>query len=266
MIDKFKKYLVEQGRSSHTIRNYLTYIRVAIKENIITPDMSNINIQKLLVLDTSTQIKSRIRCSLRKYSHFLVMERILSQIPQEIMAVELPKIKSTIPKITKSSEVCKILQYTTNPEIKAILYILVTTGCRIGSLVDLRVEDINDTEITFNTAKGGKPYKAALTEDTKTAVHNHIQDRHGYLFINNRGNKATADSIRIKLRRKLGKDYVNCHSLRHGFATELIENGADILDVKEVLNHSSIATTQKYIHLSPKYIQDKIKAFHPLLG
>jgi site-specific recombinase XerD len=221
--------------------------------------------QKLLNLDASVSTKRRIRASIRKYARFLVSQGVISAVPNTIDSMDLPKLVRNIPRITKSKETKTLLQKIKDPEIALIISILATTGCRISSLADLRIEDFSTNSVLFRTSKGGKPYTSLLTNDTKKYFDQYRKPRtSGYLFLNKLGNKATSDSLRRKLYTKLGKDYVNPHSFRHGIATELIENGVDLTTIKTFMNHTSVTVTEGYIHLSNNFLKDALKDKHPM--
>lgn len=262
---KFTEYLEKMGSSKSTIRNYEMALKKAESEQIINSSLNKIAMKKILNLKISTSSKIIMRSAIKKYAKFLVIQENLSAIPAEIESLDLPKNIRTIPRITKSYTVKNLLKICNNNEIKLIISILATTGCRISSLVDLKIEDIVGNTILFRTAKGNKPYKSMLTEETKILLNNHIKTRgSGYIFINSLGNKHTTNSIRNKLKRNLKYNYVNPHSFRHGIATELLENGADLYDVSLFLNHTSVTTTENYIHLTDEYINNKISKNHPL--
>ena len=134
------------------------------------------------------------------------------------------------------------------------------------------IQNLNLRKVSFSiTSAFGIRHGTASTTDltagsVKETLKKYLNGRtSGWLFVTNRNTQASTDSIRIKLRRTLGKDYVNPHSLRHGLATELLNNGVDVYDVKEVLNHNSVTITEKYIHLSPEHTINKIRESHPFV-
>jgi len=266
MHTKFAKHLNDLDMAPNTIRNYLADLKSAEKLGVIDQRLSTVDMQKLLSLDVSASTKRRMRASIRKYARFLVSNLVISHVPSVIDSIDLPKITQTVPRVTKSPASKALLRKVKDPEIALIISILATTGCRISSLADLKIEDFSTHSILFRTAKGGKPYTSILTDGTKKRFEAHKKSRtFGYLFLNKSGNKATPNSLRKRLSMRLGKNYINPHSLRHGIATELIENGATLIDVKDFMNHSNVSVTERYIHLSDEYLTTKLKDTHPMM-
>jgi len=266
MYKQFESYLRSLGKSEHTIRAYLSDLKLAEKAGVISEDFSICLPSNILQLNKKPNSMYRIRASIRKYAQFLVLQNKIPKVPEDLNNLSLPVLHRSIPKMALSNETKKLLPKISNVEIKLIVQILATTGCRISSLAHLRIEDFSDNTITFMMSKGGKPYISILTDSVKETFKKYIGERiSGYLFLNNKNQRATEDSLRMKLKRHLGNDYVNPHAYRHGIATELLTNGAMLSDVKEFLNHSSISVTENYIHLAPEHIQKKIKESHPLL-
>jgi len=265
MFEEFKAHLENLGTSQHTIRGYLTDLNTAKKVGIINSDLSTLNLDKLVSLDKSPSTKHRMRASIRKYARYLVKAGTINQIPVEIEALDLPKVTHKIPAITSPTTIIDILPKVLDKEVKAMLYIFATTGCRISSLAGLKVEDIQGDTVIFKIAKGEKPYASILTKETKVAIEEHLAGRMaGYIFSQKNGEKSSPEALRNKLKARLGNDYFNPHSIRHGFATTLIENGANLLAVKEALNHSNVGTTQNYIHMTSAHLQRELKDKHPM--
>ena len=155
-----------------------------------------------------------------------------------------------------------------DPEISAMLHILYSTGCRIDSLANLKVEDIKEDHIKFKTTKGDKPYISILVPITKKAIEKFLNSNKkiGFLFTTQMGKQMSADNLRIKIRRKRGKSYVNPHAWRHSIASALVNNGTDINVVRDFLNHTSVKTTERYVHLSAQLKQKELAKGHPMLG
>ncbi len=260
MLIKFENYLKELETSPHTIRNYLSDLRLSISEDIIDCNLSSLDLGLIIKLNKSSSYKHRIRAAIKKYARFLVHSGYLNHVPNEIDTLSLPTITNKFPRITKFNYTQKLLDKIDNLEIKTIIIMLATTGCRISSLASLKIEDIQGNEIVFHTSKNNKPYKTLLVEKARQVLKTYIDDRtSGFLFRKADDSKYTPDGLRMKLIRALGEDYINPHSLRHGFATELIENDVDIFTVKNMMQHENISTTQRYIHLSTEFLNQKIK-------
>ena len=118
-----------------------------------------------------------------------------------------------IPKLIEQEEFDRVIKSTSNKEVVAILYILYSTGCRIGSLAALKIEDITNNSIQFHTAKRKQPYVSILTSTTKKAIEEHVNDRtSGYVFSKPKGEKYSTSALRMKLQRELGDNYINPHA------------------------------------------------------
>lgn len=250
MFEDFRDYLTSLLASPATIRGYLSDLKNSETSNIINIDLSLLDLDKLLVLPIKVTTKRRIRAAIRRYARFLVNRGIIKNYPNIIDTFELPRNVRSLPRVTTPAEVFSTIESTKDLEIKAILHILVDTGARISSIAGLKDEDIKEDHIVFLVAKGNKPYVSFLTPKTKVAIKEYQQKKTAsvYLFPTRSGKQSTANSLRIKLTRALGDRYINPHSIRHSFATNLIDHNIDILTVQKLLNHSSIATTQRYIH------------------
>ena len=267
MYKEFGEYLTSLKMSHHTVRNYLSDLKIAEKNAIINSALTTVNLDGLLKLSISVSSKRRIRAAIRKYARFLVNKNKLSKFPEIINTFDLPKITKNVPQITRADEAKRLIKLTDDSEIKLVLLILSITGCRISSLVDLKIEDFSHKSIIFKTCKGGKFYTSIVTDRINELV-DIVRNRRsrGYLFINKFGKKATPSSMRKRLQTNLGDNYVNPHSFRHGIATELIEHGVELTVLKDFMNHTSILTTEQYVHLADTYLKNKIQDKHPMLS
>lgn len=266
MFAQFKKHLESLEVSPHTARAYISDLGVAEKAGIINKELTKINLSNLVALNKNPGTLRRIRASIRKYANYMVSNGHIIMVPPVLTSTELPKIKRKIPRVIHAEGMKNLIKNVNDVEIKLILLIFSTTGCRISSLADLKIQDFGEETITFHTAKGGKPYISILSKETKKAFNAFRGLRtDGYLFTKRGGGKATPGSIRMRLIRELGSNYANPHSFRHGVATELMSAGADIYDVKEFMNHTSVSVTEGYAHLAPAHTLSKLKGKHPLL-
>ena len=265
MLTEFQKYLENLDISGHTIRAYVSDLKQLIKRDIISFDLELMDLQKLVNLNMTAKSKQRMKSSLRKYSRYLIKEGILKELPVKLEALDLPKVCKSIPKVNKPLHILDVLKKVEDTEIRAALYVMSTTGCRISSLVGLEVQDLVNDNIMFRIAKGNKPYASYLTPETMEAIKKHLNGRNsGYVFRQTDGRPASVDSLRNRLRRGLKEDYCNPHSIRHGVASELVENGVSLSVVKEAMNHSSVATTENYVHLDNDYIKKQLKGKHSM--
>jgi len=266
VLEEFEKHLTNLGYSPQTIRGYLSDIHKCIEHNILDENFNLKNANLLLELQLSPSSMRRYAASIKKLFKFKGMSNPLEHL-------SLPHIKNKLPKIVDKKDVFSLLSSDLSSEILAMISIIYSTGCRIGSLINLRIENINENknEIIFLTAKGDKPYISFLTEHTKNLIKNYIKTmkhtnkKSGYLFCKKNGEKLSTSAMRARLKRAMKENYINPHAFRHSVATELVSNGAELLDVSSFLNHASIVTTQKYIHLSTNLKKERLKMYHPML-
>jgi len=266
MLKKFANYMQSLGSSPHTVRGYVKDVQKAIDNGIINEDLSCLNLLGIKDLELSPVSMQRLRAAVRKYAKFLVTMDVISDVPGIISSIELPKTSTKIPNITTPERVKELMSSTDNMQVKVALGILGSTGCRISSLVTINVEDITDKEIHL-TVKGNKRCTTFLPDSIRAMINEYLNGKtSGPLFCDYGGERIKVNNLRMRLKRELGSNYVNAHSIRHGLATNLLENGADLFDIKEVLHHESIATSQRYIHLTPNTIKDRLLGKHPWLS
>jgi site-specific recombinase XerD len=259
-IENFGNHLKELGLSPHTIRNYMGDVQKAIDEEIIDINFLDIHIEYINLLEISRPSKHRLLASLKKYAKFLVQSGIISSVPSIISTLSLPKISQTIPRVTSPDQVYKLINSISNLQIKLILSLLVSTGCRVSSLVNIQIEDINFEKdiITFQMAKGNKPYLTILSEQAKQLVREFIGEKtSGYLFAKSDGTHLSESAIRMFLKKELKENYINPHSIRYGICTSLMAQGIDIYTLSLYMNHSSVKITERYIKLSPESISER---------
>lgn len=260
----FKEYLELQGLSKHTVRGYLTDIKECVKKEILSEDFSVYNINNLVTKKFQKSTQKRYLASIKKYGNYLIKQGIIKKIPQPFNELRIKK-GYKLPNIIEEQQLNNILNHE-DTETSLLLNLLYTTGARISTVANLKIEDIKENHIEFNFSKGDKPYHSIITDKIKTLLNKHLKGRkEGYVFLTN-GKKASSDCLRMRLKRTLKKDYINPHSLRHKIATDLFNNGADIYTVSNFLNHSDINTTKIYIHLSDKQRLQKLKGVHPMLS
>lgn len=195
--------------------------------------------------------------------------------------LELPKIKKSVPTVLSNSEVKKLLDIQFNNRYdyrnKAMLEVLYSSGMRISEMLNLKIHDVNLAYQTIRvTGKGSKERIVFIGEYAVTYLKQYIDEYRSqflknkisdYLFLNNRGNVLSRQAffqILEKLALEKGiKTPFSPHTLRHSFATHLLENGADLRSIQELLGHSDISTTQIYMHVSNKRTRRNYDEFHP---
>lgn len=263
--DEFSNYLKTLGNTDGTIRVYCSDLKNLHERGIISEFLGTIDYQKLLNYQTTNKTKHKWLHVLKKYAKFLVNSGTIVSVPEKLATFELPKAERKVQPVVENEQLEKLLSIKCSDEIKCIMRVLIITGCRISSLAGLAKDDIKDDYIIFRVAKGGKPFISAIDKETHNILWDYINKNkvEDYLFTDFSGRPSSTDAIRNRLRRALGEDYANPHKLRRSIATSLLERGADIHDIKEFLNHSSIATTSNYINLSTKAKLKSVIKNHP---
>jgi integrase/recombinase XerD len=227
----------------------------------------------------NTRTQSRILSGIRSFFRFLLIEGEIEENPASL--IESPKIGLKLPEVLSVDEIERLIGVIdlSKPEghrNKAIIETLYGCGLRVSELVNLHLTDIHRREgFVMITGKGNKQRlvpiggKALKEIDIYMADRNRlpvISDRN-ILFLNRRGRKLTRAMIftiikdlaaRADIRKKISP-----HTFRHSFATHLIEGGADLRAVQEMLGHESILTTEIYTHIDRSFLRDTLIMFHP---
>ncbi len=300
-IRQFIQYLSsERNASPHTCRCYQKDLEEF--ENFLkTHEMSvhtsgkpewekvdRITIRKYLSVLHRVNKKSSIArkiSTLRSFYRYLVREKLVSSNPAK--AVSTPKVEKTLPTTLTVDEAFELMDSPSRPLKKvlraeakssalrdrAILELLYSSGLRVGELVGLSLKHLDlHLGIVRVMGKGRKERIVPIGEKAVSAIKVYLDQRGdpesgAPLFVNLRGGRLTSRSVG-----RLIKKYtrvsgivrkVSPHSLRHSFATHLLDAGADIREIQEMLGHASLSTTQKYIHLSPGKLMEVYDKAHP---
>ena len=292
-IDEFKNYLsVEKNFSEHTLKAYCSDIVSYILwlENI---DLLQVDFNKLREylhfiqrFDYKKTTIARKTASIRTFYKFLFRERYIDTNPA--LSLSAPKRPKSLPKFLTPEEVEKILN---NVKIdtpagfrnRVILELLWATGMRVSELSNLNFGDLNIEENEIKVfGKGAKERIVLISDRAKDYLIQYINSARkllapGYdiseindntpLFINNTGYRLQNKTIRKVINDTVEKielpKKVTPHVFRHSFATKLIENGADLRVVQELLGHAGISNTQIYTHVSMKHMKDVYESAHP---
>jgi integrase/recombinase XerD len=290
----FKGYLkLEKSLSDNSIDAYIHDIEklaqfFLISKKRIPPENVTLNDLKEFIywindLGLSAKSQARIISGLKSFYRYLILEDIICKNPAELL--ESPKIGRKLPDILSIKDIDKIIGAIdiSKPEgmrNKAMIETLYSCGLRVSELVNLKISNLyfNDGFLKI-TGKGNKErlvpigniaikfIKIYLDEYRKT-----IDIKKGcsdILFLNNRGQGISRVMVFLiikELAKKTGiKKSISPHTFRHSFATHLIEGGADLRAVQEMLGHESITTTEIYTHLDRDYLRETILLFHPRL-
>jgi integrase/recombinase XerD len=290
LVDAFLNYLsVERGLSRNTIISYRedinTYIDFLKASHIGTLSLTTKNNITNFMLSQkdrglATNSVARRLAAIKALYKFLVRERILKTDPSSL--IESPKLWKKIPETLSANEVDALLS---QPNIrdrqgirdKAILETLYATGMRVSEAVNLKVDNINlDVGFLRCFGKGNKERIIPLGRKSINSLKRYLQDSRphllknkesDFLFLNRFGKKISRQSL-WKIIKRYAKEArikkpIKPHILRHSFATHLLERGADLRSVQEMLGHADISTTQIYTHISKERLKAIHKMFHP---
>ena len=225
--------------------------------------------------------QARLLSGLRAFFNFLILEEVIKKNP--IDQIDTPKLKRKLPEVLSLKEIDNLISAIdlSTPEgerNRAIIETLYGCGLRVSELINLRISDLYFNEDFIKvTGKGDKQRLIPINSYTKKYINiylQHVRKRQkvdknysDILFLNRRGKKLTRVMIFHiikKLSRVAGiKKNISPHSLRHSFATHLLENGADLRSIQLLLGHESITTTEIYLHLDRKQLHQTVEKYHP---
>ncbi len=262
---KLEKYFTENGSDK-------------VPVNVTYPDLKDF-LAWFAADNQNTRTQSRILSGIRSFFRFLLIEEEIEENPASL--IESPKIGLKLPEVLSVIEIDRLigaidLSKQEGHRNKAIIETLYGCGLRVSELVNLRLTDIHHGEgFIMVTGKGNKQRlvpvgsKALKEIDIYMTDRNRLPEIHdeNILFLNRRGWKLTRAMIFtiIKdLAAKAGiRKKISPHTFRHSFATHLIEGGADLRAVQEMLGHESILTTEIYTHIDRSFLRDTLIMFHP---
>ena len=238
-------------------------------------------VKELYDLGLSARSQSRIISGIKQFFNYLVLENEIATDPSEL--IDMPKIGQKLPEVLSIDEIDALidaidLSKNEGHRNKAILETLYSCGLRVTELVNLKFEELFFDEGFIRViGKGNKQRLVPVSESvekeiqiyrTTVRVHQTIQPgNESYVFLNRRGAKLTRVMIFtiIKdLSEKIGlQKNISPHTFRHSFATHLLEGGANLRAIQEMLGHESITTTEIYTHLDQQFLKEAIISFHP---
>lgn len=290
LIDHFMHFLsVEKGLAANTLESYqrdlFAYTDFLKSEGVTDIAASNRShiISYLVILQKkgrATATLSRNLASIRAFYQFLVRDRHLEHDPS--VHLETPKIEKRLPKVLSLEEVEKLLE---GPDLgqpggvrdKAMLELMYATGIRVSELVQLNMGDIN-LEMGFLKCmgKGSKERMIPLGKVAISVIRQYFETARSRLlkvggesalFVNHLGKRMTRQGFWKIIKKYALQSGITAeitpHTLRHSFATHLLENGADLRSVQEMLGHADISTTQIYTHVTRSRIKDVYAKTHP---
>lgn len=291
-IKGFKVFLqLEKSLSHNSVEAYLHDVEkltqyLEYKQLRLTPDKIELHqLQDFLKwvndLGLSARTQARVISGIKAFYKYLILENIVKINPTELL--ESPKLGRKLPDTLSVEEIDSLiaaidLSKPQGERNKAMIETLYGSGLRVSELINLRISKLYFKEGFIKII--GKGDKERIVPIGSIAIkhiniyleniRNHISVKKGsedILFLNRRGNKLTRNmvfmiikglALKIGLNKKIGP-----HTFRHSFATHLIEGGADLRAVQEMLGHESITTTEIYLHLDREYLRDTIMQYHP---
>jgi len=290
IIKDFEFYLKnEKGLSQNTISSYLGDISqyalfLEKYHNITKPnDIEKRHIEgflKSMKKQVSSKSIARKLTALKSFHHFLALEKETDE--DFAKAFPSPKTEKSLPQVLSVDEVVSILKQVdqTKPlglRNAALLELIYGSGLRVSELLDIKMEDIHlNQSYLMVKGKGDKERMVPISDMSVIALRNYIvksrelllnNQKNQFLFLNQKGIRLSRQGF-FKLLKKLATDAkvkTECspHTLRHSFATHLLENGMDLRTLQSLLGHEDISTTQIYTHISQKRIKEIYKEAHP---
>lgn len=290
LLDSFLSYLaVEKGLSENTLESYGRDVRKFLsfieKDGISSPEKIKYN----HILDFLTHFKEqgftattivRSVVSVKQFFKYLLLEKILEEDPTA--HIRTPKMKKAIPGVITLDEVERILSAPdeSTPEglrDAAMLEVLYATGIRVSELIGLKLNDVNfEHGFVIVYGKGSKERIVPMGDKAKNKLLDYLRDSRPTLlksreaktlFVTRRGKGMTRQGFWKIIKNYALKGGVNKkispHTLRHSFATHLLERGADLRTIQVMLGHSDISTTQIYTHVESERLKEIHKKYHP---
>jgi integrase/recombinase XerD len=289
-LDIFLHYLlVEKGLAKNTIdaysRDICRYLDFLAAEGCSEP----VRVKSLHVAGFIARLKNeglsprsrgRALSAVRMFHRFLLIEHYCETNPTAI--IEAPKILQKLPVVLSGPEVERLLaapcgEQRVETRDRAMLELLYATGLRVSELVGLRLRDVNMAAgYLLTTGKGGKERLVPMGESACRAVGCYLatsrpqfeRNKGGlYLFLNRSGDRMTRQAFWNIIKKRASQagihHTVSPHTLRHSFATHLLENGADLRSVQIMLGHADLSTTQIYTHITRERLKKVHAEFHP---
>lgn len=290
-VKRFKAYLkLERGLSENTLKAYendinklANFAETEGKTKLTQLQYADIRdfIYSIAELGVEPTTQARILSGIKTFFTYLVLEEIIDKNPTELL--ETPKTTRKLPDVLSLDEINKMLSVIdlSRPDghrNKAIIETLYSCGIRVSELCNLRLSQLFRKESFIRIiGKGNKerlvPIGSYALKEIKLyeeATRAHLDIKKGqedYLFLNRRGSQLSRVMIFMiikDLAKRAGvTKTISPHTFRHSFATHLIEHGADLRAVQDMLGHESITTTEIYTHISKKHLHDTISKYHP---
>jgi integrase/recombinase XerD len=289
-IKHFVSYLkIEKGLAENSIlayqRDVLNLMDFAIKQRIEVEAIRVVHLKAFLTsineLGIGARSQARMISGIKQFFLFLILEDVIKNDPSELL--EMPKIGKKLPEVLEIEEIDALiaeidLSKNEGHRNRAMLETLYSCGLRVSELVNLRFSDLFFEEGFIRViGKGNKERLVPVSPSVEKEIgiyndfirrHQHIQPgNENVVFLNRRGAKLTRVMIFTiikNLANEVGlQKNISPHTFRHSFATHLLEGGANLRAIQEMLGHESITTTEIYTHLDQRFIREAIISYHP---
>ncbi len=285
----FENFLkLERNLSKNTIQSYRSDLKkfevFLLKTNVKELKYLNPEIVREFLYEQSKKVtgktQGRIISTLRSFYNFLVLEKIAENNPIE--DIDYPKIESKVPFVLSTNEIDKIILQASLTKFgtrnQTMIEVMYSCGLRVSEVIEMKISNIFfDESLIKVLGKGKKERFVPLSGIAKKLLYNYIEferkeskfDKQSVdiVFLNNRGGKLS----RIMLYNIINDaalaaeitSKISPHTLRHSFATHLIENGADIISIQKMMGHENIVTTEKYLSVNKKHLVETLIKYHP---
>lgn len=291
ILKDYQYYLkIERGLSENSIKSYsqdvIKLIRFLSDQQInVAPDKISSEVVERFVYSSSKALaprsQSRMISGLRNFFDYLIFEKYRSENPTDLL--DSPKVGRKLPDTLSEKEINKIIAQIdlSTPEgerNRAMIETLYSCGLRVTEMIQLKISDLFFDEGFIRViGKGNKQrfvpinsYMIKLIETYRNLIRNNSKVQKGFedtLFLNRRGKQISRNMVFMILKDLCIKagihKSVSPHTLRHSFATHLLENGADLRAIQQMLGHESITTTEIYMHLDKSHLKRVLEKFHP---
>lgn len=288
----FRQFLqLERSLSKNSIEAYADdlkklenyselFLKHQLPENLTYRQLQDF-VEWLATLGFSAATQARIISGLKTFYKYMLLENNLKQSPAELL--ETPKLSRKLPVFLSVQEIDSMVSCIDRSTVEGernlcMLETLYSCGLRVSELVNLKITDLHlENDYLKVTGKGNKERLVPIGKSAKKLIKNYVNSvrvhvpvkkaAEDIVFLNRRGTKLSRVMVFyiIKdLAAKAGiKKILSPHSFRHSFATHLVEGGADLRAVQEMLGHESITTTEIYTHLDRQFLRDNILTYHP---
>jgi site-specific recombinase XerD len=275
-LEKTNQYLSIGHYSPLTIRNYLAELRFIF---VYYPDVDPMDLTEDMIMGyllylSKTLGCSRVKCKMAAQSISFFMRHVAKR-PYAIPSIIYPRPSSTLPSVMSTEDIMKLIDGVQNIKHRTILMLLYSSGMRVSEIANCKIEDIDskNMRIKIVQGKGAKDRYTIMSQQVLLELRAYylIYKPKEYLFNGYRpGKRYSERSIQHLMQKALlrvGLDSKNytIHTIRHSFATHLLDNGTDLFTIKELLGHTNLQTTMRYMHLTSRRVDEITNPYDALL-